>query len=542
MSTFGSFVHHPRLSVVGVIVILLLAFVLTRTLPADAEFAFFGSSFAERLVEVKNDAVTQIPQNLHTHTWSSFHGTVPDGAYVEDVVLVLTWTEASTHEDAVQAEVVLPTLGDAQFVSENSESDTGSSSDFVHVEATSLTEVDSIELESSESSSSNETESIVTEEIPYPTTNSEVGTDASSEVPPQSNEPVHMLKEIEATEEESGASTVETGILEAAFLRVVPGKTYTLATLIDAEEISAETELETTAVSNSPINEVTETFVVAEDNPIETIEVEQENSEQPTEEDSQRDKVQVGDVEGVSTTSNAMQENEEPAGMETPPALYPLRESASVQYSFDGDSWVELGTINLLLSTEAQLSLGVQPVDSIESMHVRVVYLAPQDVPPITFGNAQVTLAYTPVFVEPFLLGPSDQEPNFDVSTIKEEVTSGNIRAVLLERGGVLEYWYGVTRGSSDEVMWRRLVGGGGIDEGTPIGIKARTVFWLDKNEQTLFGFSVDSESLIGVPSLSPGSLTFELPFQDTNDRDWVAVYDGTSNSLTFERYNTSLR
>ncbi len=545
MSTFWSFRLHSRLFVSIGVVVIVAVLVLMRTLPADAEFAFFDSYFSERVVEVKNDEVTQIPQNLHTHTWNTFAGSVPPGAVIGEVALILTWSEATTHTDAVQAEVLIPTQDGTVLGANDSVDATGinepSLSEEVGEEIVVVEEVlnaDGATEETSEPTVPEPLEEAVPPVIPI--------VDATIEVEPAPSEelgeeliqlPVDTIDvstvEIEEDVEVLDTSLEEEAVSDAAFMHTDSLKVYALAALAQDEEISVPIENSTQAVSDSLISEVSETFIMEED--VSEVPFEGE----VTELENLVDAVEEGDVAGASTTTGISPEVENEKD-ESLPALYPSRETASIQYSYDGDTWIELGTVNLLVATEATLLLTLQSVDAIDTLQVRVVYLAPQDVPPILFGNAQLKIAYELGVIEPIPLGPSDQEPNFMVSSIKADVTRGRVRAVLLERGGVFEMWGALIDRGDETATWTKFASGNAINESMPIDVKDGIVFWFDKNGQTLFAYDMHSESLTGATSPSDEEGVYSLVFGNER-RLQIVTYNALTNSLEFDSAASSV-
>lgn len=211
-----------------------------------------------------------------------------------------------------------------------------------------------------------------------------------------------------------------------------------------------------------------------------------------------------------------------------------------VRYTTDGTTWIDLGRVGYDESHEMVFDLSQISRDALPNLQIAVRYTVPaRDYTKIIFDSLHLEVGYAaPVILElPVPEEPvNDQEPNFKISSIKSDVQSENIRAVVLERGGMLEFWYSITEQTSDEVTWHRLIGGGAVDGEAPIGIKERTIFWLDRNQQTLFGYSVDEQSLFGVPFQNPEEKVFLLPFQNENSEAWEAVFDPTLNLLEFHK------
>ncbi len=213
--------------------------------------------------------------------------------------------------------------------------------------------------------------------------------------------------------------------------------------------------------------------------------------------------------------------------------------SFEVEYSIDGSTWNTVGHVQFSDAQDVQFDLSYLEIESLSSLQIAVRYTVSEDDHiKIIFDSMYVEVAYGESPIEEVLIpvGPNDNEPNFEVSSIKKDVTSENIRAVVLERGGMLEFWYAITDNHSGKVAWNRLNAGGAVDAHAPIGIKKRTIFWFDQNQETLFGYTVDTKSLFGVPFENPEHKTFVLPFIDDADTAWEASFDSTSNELEFHK------
>ncbi len=493
MSTLRSFGLRYRFYTGIGIALLIVVLTLTKTLPADANVAFFDSFFVERQVEEKSDGVTI--QNLHTHTWSSFSGEIPEAVTINGISLVLLWSKTQ-EEGTVEAEIEVPVATELLPIDE-----------VVPEESTLIETVSTSDSESLEEVS----EEPVTEGADTVTTETEVPVtaDTNEEVPieivPESGD----NNEENLIEVESDESVMEES--PSAFLQVGLGKVLALAGLIATVEAYTEGEENLSSVSAVPVSEVSETVVEATD--------EGENKSDAvgsTTSEQSPEVVAVAESDVVSVP------------------LYPTLESASVQYSFDGDMWTHLGSINLLEANEATLTLGSDTFTSLESLLVRVVYLAPQDSVPIIFGNSQLKIDYAPFVTEAVVTGPSDQEPNFLVSSVKVDIAKEGVRAVLLERGGVLELWSGLIDRNGDVVIWKRLSSGNTLNESTAIDAYNETVFWFDQNGIALMAYDLENESLIGTASPSLGDNVFVLMFEERR-QPFRAAYSPSTGLFQFE-------
>ena len=203
-------------------------------------------------------------------------------------------------------------------------------------------------------------------------------------------------------------------------------------------------------------------------------------------------------------------------------------------------TWQELGSVGFDDAQDTVFDLSPIGIDAIPNLRVAIRYTVRDgETTKIIFDSMRLEVGYGAPLIEEIapLVVQNDSEPNFDVGAIKADVQSENIRAVVLERGGVFEFWYSVTDPQSGVVFWNKILGGGAIDENAPIGIKKRTIFWLDRNQQTLFGFAVDEESIFATPFQDgQDSKVFLLPFMDENGKQWEAVFNSLENVLEFSR------
>ncbi|MBI2096787.1 MAG: hypothetical protein HYT40_01355 [Candidatus Sungbacteria bacterium] len=100
---------------------------------------------------------------------------------------------------------------------------------------------------------------------------------------------------------------------------------------------------------------------------------------------------------------------------------------------------------------------------------------------------------------EKWIQGRGVLYPDLRDGRIKHDVQSDGVRAVIVEVGGMQELWYTPPNTSAtEETAWNKLAGDSLIDNESTLGMFGRTIFWFDKNKQTLYGFSVDEESLFG--------------------------------------------
>ncbi len=457
----------------------------------DAEVAVFLSDdhVEEEIVldTVDENGVQYVERERR---WSNFQGSVPEGAPVNKVVFRLGWTVGDV---VVREEVLTPVNADVTQTVESTLEES--------VIQTNTEETTSLEAGPSGGRGGDSEVSPEMEVTPVPAEVSEsptVGLEIEGvEILPSPSETVieapqesplpEVIEETPSVEENVSQNEVS-GFEPVSLLH-----TYPWATALIEEGIEAETVLQLSDI-------------VAVD------EVNVETS--------------IDDVVGTTSTST----NIIPA---IPEGFLELR------YSLDGINWHALDTVEYNVVTSIESFLVLVGIEDIPNLQISARYVVPQGTTfALYFDTVRLEAEYG-VLLEEVVIPeeiPSDQEPNFNSSVIKADIISENIRAVVLERGGMLEFWYSVTNTQSGDIQWQKLVGGGAIQEGSPIGIKERTIFWFDKNQETLFGFSVDTESIFGVPYQSPENRTFRLPFETENDEYWQAMYKPEDGLLTFER------
>ncbi|MCX6811932.1 MAG: hypothetical protein NT039_04560, partial [Candidatus Berkelbacteria bacterium] len=124
--------------------------------------------------------------------------------------------------------------------------------------------------------------------------------------------------------------------------------------------------------------------------------------------------------------------------------------------------------------------------------------------------------------------------PDFSNSATKQDVEENGIRVVIIERGGLMELWYAIPdKDKPDAMNWFFLAGHSQIDNDSPLGLKGKTIFWLDKNEQTIFGYAIDEQSIFGKSVETEGKESY-LEFQNKNLGSWRAVFDPINNKFNF--------
>ncbi len=533
MNSIAFFRTHLRFFLFCGVCVLATSLILIQTFRAEAEVAIFNPQAIEERTELRTDLIEQTTLELHEHTWSAFSGSVPLGSVVEDVSLVFSWSlEVNQATDTIDT-----TIKDvSSVVSEKSEEH---SSDVVREDDETSIPGD-IVSESSESVSGDASTADVIVlpevEIEEPLSEAETTVDSDSQeivVPdvPEEVEPVAA--------EESEASAVDPAESPVGFIQIHKTDTYPWvegniitpiesgADTVSATAISESTEERVEAIPVVMADTTTEADVITEVDADEILSVDIEaDSELVTEET-----ILISDTGASHTLPAAVI-----GAVSEAPVLYPTLESAEIQYSLDGDAWTTLGAVNLLTSQELSIDFNGVALESIPSLRIRVVYFAPLDAPVIEFQHPQLEFSYMPGVVEEVIPGPSDMEPNFSVSSVKVDIEQDGVRAVLLERGGIVELWSEVHSENVDATRWSRLSGGSTIDGDAPLAVYGRTIFWIDQRAQTLFAYDVDRGSLMGSPlAFVDGVGSASLLFGSVK-KPWVVEYSLVTNTFEFNR------
>ncbi len=205
-----------------------------------------------------------------------------------------------------------------------------------------------------------------------------------------------------------------------------------------------------------------------------------------------------------------------------------------VLYSVDGVQWQNIGFGNFDTPGELTFPLQQFSPDDMSYLQIMVRYTrTTDDTRKIYFDGVRLEFDYESLAGEE-VPGLVDQEPNFTISSTKVDIESGNIRAVLLEKGGMVELWYALTNPATGQVLWNRLANDGSVDAASPLGIHGETIFWLDKNQQTIFGFDIKQKSLSGTSFVSDDDRDSLLQFKTENSELWNARFNSTNNSFEF--------
>ncbi len=237
-------------------------------------------------------------------------------------------------------------------------------------------------------------------------------------------------------------------------------------------------------------------------------------------------------IESVGTGAQEQVDTSEPPTSET---VIQNITTFEILYSLDGQQWEKLNGDEFNMPGEVTLKLPQFSSKDIQNLKIMIRYVKSQnDSTKIFFDNVHLVIDFDN-FVEEEPV-PVEQEPNFDISAINADTQSGNIRAVIIEKGGMLELWYSITDTMTQKVSWNKLLNDASLDESSPLEIKGRTIFWLDKNKQTLFGFDIDTQSIFGDAIDAQEQSSSLLPFEDEHAKQWAASFDADNNVLEFSK------
>lgn len=477
----GRFVHGVafRYATYFLLVLTIISVSAVTVFRAEADVAIFHSdTYLEKGVEIAHEESGE-KYIQYEHSWSDFKGTIPEGTFANNITLHLSWSLVT--RSLVDVEV--------SATEENGESPEGLG--VVQIEGLPTEQVLSDEVtqvvvdEAVEGSVSNE-ELLPEEEVPFSSVEESVVPEVAPEpdqTPVPTDTPDADIIPVEDVPVEEG-ETPDTEGFEPVSLNVF----FQLAQAQVEELIPDE------ATSTSEI-------IIAD---------------------------------SVSTTSGFVSHDIATTSSST--------DFFEVRYTIDGNTWSELGKIGFDGSHEMTFDLSSLGVEALQNLQIEVRYTVPaESEKKILIDSLELHVGYDVLPIEvieepvPF----DERTPNFEVSAIKADVQSENIRATVLERGGTIEFWYSVTDTASGEVLWDKILGGGPVDVNVPIAIKKRTIFWLDQNQQTLYGFSVDEKSIFAAAFQDPEHKVFLLPFVDEREKDWEASFNTEQNVLEFYKVRT---
>ncbi len=477
----GRFVHGVvfRYATYLLLVFVIVSISAVTVFKAEADVAiFYSDNYLEKGVEIAHEEDGK-KYIQYEYSWSDFKGSIPEGTFANSITLNLSWS------------LVTRSLVEVDATAEDTENFEGMG-------------VIQVETPASEQTLTDETvDVVVDEEI-----DAEINEGSSSEieilpVSPEVTIPPELIPEsdptpvfidspdlvpVEIPAEESVPSETE------GFEPVSLNAFFSLAQAVVEEPITDSLPLESTSPAEVII------------------------------------------AESISTTSGFVSSDIVTVSSST--------DFFEVRYTLDGSTWYELGRIGFDGSQEITLDLSSVSVDALPNLHIEVRYTVPSESEKkILIDSLELHVGYDvlPIEVVEEPIPFDERLPNFEMGSVRTDVQSENIRAVILERGGVFEFWYSVTDLVSGEVLWNKIPGGGPVDTSVPIAIKKRTIFWLDQNQQTLYGFSVDEKSIFSTSFQNPEHKVFLLPFVDEREKGWEASFNAEQNVLEFYKVPAEL-
>ncbi len=510
-SAFRTRIVRSRYLTYCLMVLSILLIPALLALRVEAEVAvFFSDTLIEEelLIDVTEEDGKKYVER--ERRWSNFQGSVPEAVEVSTIVLRLAWAvgplsleepPVSIDEGAqVPAIPLESTNPDPEVLGEDVSSTTEEES------ITTSAESSNLEVEDATSGEP------APEVVPVRAT-IETETVPEGDIEPEPSAPAtDTFEQVSQTEMFLLANALIEEESEQLPAPVADQEEEQVETLPPPVEVASEEELE-----QFPEVDVTDDVIVEEAEVIE--DVLEDSVVTPV----TSTELTTENISGSSTTMSA--------------------DMLTVMYTIDGETWIPLGEVNYRTEKNAVFVFSNMSVEEIPLVQVSIRYtIAEEDQMKIYFDSVRLEVEYlAPLMVIPFVDEVvNDQEPNFKISSIKADVQSENIRAVILEKGGMNEFWYSVTERGTGMIAWQRIQAGGSVDATAPLAIKERTIFWIDTNQQTLFGFSVDEQSIFAVPFENPEEKIFLLPFQNDDAEKWQATFDPIDNAFKFERIRTS--
>jgi hypothetical protein len=481
-NVLGSFVHGAvfRYATYFLLVLIIVSVSAVTVFKAEADVAiFYSDNYLEKGVEIahEEDGKKYIQ---YEYSWSDFKGSIPEGTFANSITLNLSWSLVTRSLVDVEVDAIAEDAGSSEGIG-----------------------VVQVETSASEQILVDETVDVVVDTEVEP----EIGETTLPEVEDSPASPDETIPPERTPEPDLAPVPIESLETESVPVSEDPAE----------ESVPSETE------GFEPVS-LNAFFSLAQ------AVVEEPITDSPLLESTSSAEVII--AESISTTSGFVSSDIVTVSSST--------DFFEVRYTLDGSTWYEIGRIGFDESQETTLDLSSIGTDALPNLQVEVRYTVPaESEKKILIDSLELHVGYDVLPVEiieepiPF----DERTPNFEVSAIKADVQSENIRAVILERGGTLEFWYSVT--VSGEVVWDKILGGGPVDTDAPIAIEKRTIFWLDRNQQTLYGFSVDEKSIFAASFQNPEYKVFRLPFLDEREKNWEASFNVEQNALEFYKVRT---
>jgi hypothetical protein len=513
MSWIGNSVRSERVSyrllsifsVIGFCTILLILSLVLVSSRVEADVVVFDSqSYLEQGVQVAEDQAG-IRYVQYEHIWSDFAGDVPDDAVAHTVALKFSWSPVSRTITEVST-VVEPEIDTGDTVQTPLViSEMTNVTESTYVTETLITEIPVITVVADETESTSSQSESVPQEEP-----SAVSVESTQTEETNVSEPHDPSKEADAvTDEKRESDTFE-----------IPEGSTENESDVHTEEIPDVAPSEVSDTEGFEQVSVDAVYLLAEAHITEL-------------EASQMDV--VGNT--ISTTEEIVIAHTHASSTEIVTRDVTTADiSFEILYSVQGGPRTVLGVIQSTDMQDVMFDMSLIPIEDLPTLEIVARYVLPEESQiKIMFDALRLEVSYDPLV--PVLIPelPPEAEPYFSVSSIMHDVTVSPFRAVVLERGGVYELWYTNTQRTPE--VWNKAASHDGLDATVPIVIQERTLFWLDKSQQTLFGLTLDTQALSGVPfTEEPGGKVFILPFTNRKREQFEAWYDARIQMFEFRR------
>ncbi len=212
-----------------------------------------------------------------------------------------------------------------------------------------------------------------------------------------------------------------------------------------------------------------------------------------------------------------------------------------VLYAIDGENWISLGKVNRNNWRGLTFYIPISSAQDLSKIQISIQKVPAIEGQPIVYLDGMwLEVEYGEKELEPEPIQPEAEGalpgPDFSQGTIKQDVRVDNVRALIIEQGGMLELWYGILTPDPEVIDWISLAGDGLIDVASPLIIKERSIFWTDKNKQTMYGFVIDQESLIGEAIRREEVVGAPcLEFQGVSSK-WCVSFDLRNDTFVFSQ------
>lgn len=213
-----------------------------------------------------------------------------------------------------------------------------------------------------------------------------------------------------------------------------------------------------------------------------------------------------------------------------------------VRYSTGENFWISAGLFDARKTSFASFSLPLQNKEEITNLRVLLISTSTGSATPLEKENKAFHITSVEIHLnssdamerENDEVAIPQQGPMFANGFIKSEVYSKNYRSVLLEQGGMLTLWAQKLENSNKNGSWVEIAGDSLLSATSPIGLYEDTIFWIDKNEQALYGYSLSEKSLFGGES-NPTKNIYSLLFETQLGVNMRVFYTPSIMEFTYQ-------